>query len=539
MAQGASIAKSTALITVATLGSRVTGLLRTWAMAFALGNTLITSAYQVANNLPNVVYELVAGGLLGAAFLPVYLMQKEKFGAEGGHQFAANLLNIIVIILGVLALLATVFAPQVVATQTFTVENSAEVSQYAVLFFRIFAIQIVFYGISGTINCILNANRVFFMPSFAPAINNIVTTISFFAYVPLSHIDAFMACVVLAVGTSLGVFVQMAVQIPALLKLGFKFVPRVNLRDPALKDALRIALPTVVYVVGTMFSFTFRNAFSLQASENGPSTLNYAWIWYQLPHGVVAVSIARAFFTEMGEDVARGDWDTMRKHVRDGISATLLLIIPLAALVCVLSTPLIQLFRAGAFSADDVGMVAQVLSAWVLALPFYSVLLYLFNVFATIRKFLSFAVVSCLMTAVQCALYSVLCQPDALGLMGVPAADFVYYGGSCIIMFVLLRKHLGSIGIGSIAWMALRALVAAVGGAAVAYGIKMLLPTGTGMAIGFLQIVVCGIAGLVVAFALCALFRIPEMRFATRILKKFLPASKASKKADSGKHVRR
>ena len=75
-----SVARSTLLMTIATLGSRATGLIRTWAMAFALGNGLITSAYQVANNMPNVIYELVAGGLLAAAFLPVYLTQKEHLG---------------------------------------------------------------------------------------------------------------------------------------------------------------------------------------------------------------------------------------------------------------------------------------------------------------------------------------------------------------------------------------------------------------------------------------------------------------------------
>ena len=116
----ASVARSTALMSVATLGSRATGLVRTGAMAFALDNTLMTSSYQIANSMPNVIYELVAGGLLAAAFLPVYLSQKERFGAEGGNRFACNLLNLAVIVLGVLAILATVFAPQVIFTQTFT-----------------------------------------------------------------------------------------------------------------------------------------------------------------------------------------------------------------------------------------------------------------------------------------------------------------------------------------------------------------------------------------------------------------------------------
>ena len=86
-----SILKNTGLITLCTLGSRVTGLLRTWAMAFALGNTLLTSAYQIAYNMPSMIYELAASGLLATAFLPLYLLQKEKKGnGEAYWHFAGR-----------------------------------------------------------------------------------------------------------------------------------------------------------------------------------------------------------------------------------------------------------------------------------------------------------------------------------------------------------------------------------------------------------------------------------------------------------------
>ena len=364
-------------MSIATLGSRVTGLVRTWAMAFALGNTLVTSAYQVANNMPNMVYELVAGGLLGAAFIPVYLLQRERRGDAGGNSFACNMLNLTIIVLGVLSVLCTVFAPQVIATQTFTVEGSAEVSQHAVLFFRIFAIQILFYGVGGIVTGILNANRVYFLPSLAPALNNAIVIASFFAYIPLSAADQQTALVVLGAGTSLGVVVQFAIQMPALRKIGFRWRPSLDLRDPALREALKIAVPTIIYIAGTMVAFSCRNAFSLQTGENGPATLLYAWTWYQLPYGVFAVSLARALFTEMSEDAAKGRKRLLRQHIQTGISGTLLLIIPLAGLMGALSTPLMQLFQAGAFNAEDASYVGSILAAWAVSLPFFSVFMYL------------------------------------------------------------------------------------------------------------------------------------------------------------------
>lgn len=95
-----SIIKNTGLITLCTLGSRVTGLLRTWAMAFALGNTLLTSAYQIAYNMPAMIYELAASGVLATAFLPLYLLMKEKEGNRGAYDFASNILSITIIALG-------------------------------------------------------------------------------------------------------------------------------------------------------------------------------------------------------------------------------------------------------------------------------------------------------------------------------------------------------------------------------------------------------------------------------------------------------
>ena len=515
-----SVARSTALMSVATLFSRATGLIRTWAMAFALGNSLITSAYQVANNMPNVIYELVAGGLLAAAFLPVYMLEKERGGDECGNEFANNLLNIAIVVLGILSILATIFAPQVIATQTFTVSEQAEVYQRAVAFFRIFAMQIVFYGIGGIVTGILNANRVFFLPSMAPAINNVIVTISFFLYIPLSGVNFELAVTVLAVGTTLGVAAQFLIQIPALIKLGFRWRPRINLKDPALIEALKIAAPTLLYIVGTMVAFSCRNAFSLQAGDNGPSTLLYAWTWYQLPYGVIAVSLSRALFTEMGEAVAKDDWKGMRGLVHTGYSATLLLIIPLAGIMISIAIPLMQLFQAGAFGGDDVLYVASMLAAWLVSLPFYAIVMLLYNVFASMRKFLRFALVSTAMVVVQCVLYYVLSSPSVLGLVGVPMADLVYYGVCCIILTIMLRRMIGSFDLKSTLWLVVRVCIATGIGMGVSFGIGYLIPEGVGMVDGIIRIVACGGVGVVVAFGLCAVMKVPYMHYVTDLVEK-------------------
>ena len=516
-----AVAKSTALMSAATLISRVTGLVRTWAMAFALGNTVITSAYQVANNMPNVVFDLVAGGLLGAAFIPVYLLEKERGGIKGGNDFANNLLNLCIIVLGGLSVLSALFAPQLIATQTFTVGETDEVVELSIAFFRIFAFQIVFYGISGIVTAVLNANRVYFLPAIAPAINNIFVIVSFFAFIPLSAVDRELAIFVLGLGTTLGVAFQAVIQIPVLIKQGFKWRLRVNLRDPALVEALKIALPTMLYIVGTLVAFSCRNAFSLQVGDNGPSTLLYAWTWYQLPYGVVAVSLSRALFTEMGEAVAKEDWPALRELVRTGLSGNLMLIIPLAGIMIALAIPLMELFQAGAFGANDVTYVSTTLAAWLYSLPFYAVLMFMYNVYAAMRKFMRFAIVSCVMVVVQCVLYYFLCTPSALGLVGVPIADLVYYASCSVILIVLLRRMIGPFNLPTVLKMAIRVIMATAVASVIAYLISLALqPIGAGMLGGFIRLVVAGGVGIVLAFALCAVQRVPEMHYVTDLVSK-------------------
>ncbi|MCF0232495.1 MAG: murein biosynthesis integral membrane protein MurJ [Enterococcus sp.] len=532
-----SVSKSTAFMTVATLMSRATGLFRTWSMAFALGNTLVTSAYNVANNLPNVIYELVAGGLLFAAFIPVYLQEKEKFNQERANRFGSNVLNILAIFLGLLAILSTIFAAPIVGTQTFTVNADSQVNEYAIFFFRIFAIQILFYGVGGTITAILNAHRVFFIPSVVPALNNIVVIISFIVYATLQGSNPQLALIILAVGTSLGVLVQFAVQIPALFRCGFKWKLEIHIRDKALLDALKIALPTIIYIAGTMVAFTFRNAFSLEVTDKGPSMLSYAWIWFQLPHGIIAVSISRALFTEMSIAFAKNDKDGLVRLISSGISKTLSYITPFAMLLALLSTSFMRLFAIGAFTEEDSIMISFILIAWAFCLPLYSLLMHLYNIYASVRKFSTFAIIATSMVVLQCFLYWALTSilkalfggsgalesTANLAIISIPIADFVYYGLSSLILVFLLMKYYGNFGILRIIWSYARVLLATIVAGFILYSNTNFIPViDNNVLTSFIRLVVYGGLGLCITVVLCLLFRVPDYLEAWRIVIGFI-----------------
>jgi len=144
-------------------------------------------------------------------------------------------------------------------------------------------------------------------------------------------------------------------------------------------------------------------------------------------------------------------------------------------------------------------------------------------VFAALRKFMHFAVVSTVMVIVQYIAYFFLCRPDAMQLQGVPAADFIYYAACCIVLTVVLRRMIGAFDLRSVLLSVVKVCMSTFIGMLAAYFISLaLMPVGTGMLGGFVRLVVAGGIALVVIFALCAVQKIPEMRFVTNIVDKIL-----------------
>ncbi|MDR2197122.1 MAG: murein biosynthesis integral membrane protein MurJ [Coriobacteriales bacterium] len=519
--QRPSVGRSTATMAMATMLSRATGFLRTWAMAFALGNTMITSAYSVANNLPNMLYELVAGGVLTTAFLPLYLAQMEKRGRTGASAYASNLLSIGVIVLGSVALLATIFAPQVIFTQTFMTQ--ALTAQIAVFFFRFFAIQMVFYGIGAIISGLLNAHRSFLWPALGPVFNNICVIITFFGYPFISKISWQGGMVWLSVGTTLGVVAMFASQIPALRKLRIPLRFKINLRDSALKETVRMALPATVFIIMNLIVISVQNAFALNVTAQGPATIAYAWLWFALPYGVLGVALSTALFTEMSEASAAGNWKRFRGNVRLGMRTTIFMIIPLALIILTLSNQLAGLYHAGQFTYDDVLNVARVLACWCLALPFYAVYMFIYRAFSSLRKLNRFIIIDACGRVLQASLYALLTSGigtfgswGGLGLIGIPLADAITYALLGAAMSIALRRQIGSFGLGRIILDSLKILIAAT----LAIAIPFIISIGDNdqtIAISLVTIVLCGLFSLAVFYLLCRLFRVPEIALVNSI----------------------
>lgn len=527
------VGNSAALISICTIISRITGFARTWAMAFALGATFISSSYQVANNLPNMLYELVMGGMLATAFLPVYVSVKKKLGDEASDAYASNLLTIVVLLLGTVSVLCIVFSAQVIYTQSFYSEQSE--MDLAVYLFRFFAIQVVFYGASSIISGILNANRDYLWGAIAPAFNNLIVIATFLLYAAVAPHDQQLAFFIIAVGNPAGVFVQMAMQIPALYRRGIRLRPRLDLHDPALKETLGLGLPALFVTVCSFVVVSVSNAASYAYADNGPSVIAYSRLWFTFPYSFLAIPVATAMFTELSNLQVEGKRRGVVRGIIDGSSQIFFLMIPFMLYLMVFSVPLVTLYHMGAFTEDSINEIATYLTVLALALPFYGVNTYLQMVFSAIRRMGVFSAVTFIASAVQVAIIVVgvwSVQSGAplplftqLDMETIAFATFSAYAIGDIALFVWLRIHYGASRFSQVFVSCARALGLGALGAGAGFGALWLLQRFVGNLDGsilqaFAYIIAGGIVSLAVTFLPAIKLNLPEAAFVTNLARK-------------------
>ncbi|MBE0475995.1 MAG: murein biosynthesis integral membrane protein MurJ [Coriobacteriia bacterium] len=515
-------------MSVSTTVSRVTGFVRAWAIAYALGVTLLASSYSVANNIPNMIFELVAGGVLSSVFIPVFIERQQRESDEDAWRFASSVLNVTVLALGAVALVGTVWAEPFVRTQTFRI--APEEARLATFLFRFFAIQIVFYGAMAVFTGVLNSYRRFLAPAVAPIFNNVVVIVTLLAvYVPLSRADSPLAIPALAIGTTLGVIVMAAVQVPSMRRTGIRWMPRIDLHHPGVRKMVRMMGPTVGYVVINLVAISFRNAYAFETGSGGPAALLYAWMFYQLPYGIFAVALATAVFPELSASADRKDWASFKATFAKGLRATGALVIPMAAMLIALANPLITLYRAGRFGEGDVPLVAAVLSWWAAGLFFFAAFMFVLKTFYSTQDTKTPMVTNAVLLPAHIGMYAVLTSGAAgwpgLGLVGIPISDAVFYGAHVVVLALILRRRIGGFDTRGIASSVARMLLASLAGGLVA--LAAVRATGSPRGFALLgQIALAGGLGLGVSYGGATLMRVPEVaaghrlagRFARRIL---------------------
>jgi putative peptidoglycan lipid II flippase len=512
-----------------TILSRALGFVRQWAMAVALGVSLartgaipVASAFNISNNIPNMIYELVAGGVLSSLFVPIFLEKHIREGEKGAFRLANTLFSLFLLVLGVVALVGTIFPQPFVWTQTFT--KSGADTQLAVYLFRFFAVQIIFYAFVALTTGVLNSYRRFFASALAPLFNNVVVIVVLLGfYLPLRDTNPHLAIVALGVGTTLGVVALFVAQVPALLKLGFRWHWSLDLKDPYLRKLVRKGVWLLAYVGVNVVQISFRNAFATATMPDASAALQYAWMWYQLPYGVLAVSYITAAFTELSDTANREDWLSFKGFFARGLRAMSLLILPCAAMLIVLRTPLVSLYSYGKFPAAAVPLVATLLAGWAAGLFFYATSILVLRAFYAMQDTKTPAIINAVLTVVQVGLYWAL--PRLIGgsfaLVGIPLADTIFFGLLLVVMLLVLRKRIGGFGFSHVLDGWARSLGGAAAGGLVAW-IVLYATSGLGAStiVNVARIVLGAGAGLLASYGVLHALRIDEVSYLDNLIRR-------------------
>jgi putative peptidoglycan lipid II flippase len=366
---------------LATLVSRLTGFARIVLLAAILGAAL-SSAFTVANQLPNMIAALVLEATFTAIFVPV-LARAERDDPDGGTAFIRRLLTLAITLLLVVTILSTVAAPLLVDLM---LGSEPLVNRPLTVAFAFLLLpQIVFYGLSSVFMAILNTRNIFGPPAWAPVVNNVVAIVTLGVYVlvpgelsldPVRMGDAKL--LVLGVGTTLGVVAQAAVLFVAIRR------ERVSLRplwgiDARLKKFGMMALAMVLYVLVSQVGFIVGNQVASGAAASGPAIYNYTWLILQLPFGIVGVTVLTVVMPRLSRNAASDNGPAVLADLSLATRLTMLTLIPIVAMMTV-GGPAIgsALFSYGNFGAVDAGYLgmAITLSAFTL-IPYTMVLLQL------------------------------------------------------------------------------------------------------------------------------------------------------------------
>lgn len=497
--------------------SRITGFGRTMAQANALSGALmsVASCYTVASNLPNMLYELVMGGMLITSFLPVYLSVRGKLGRTGAAAYASNLLSLVLIVMGVLSVACLIFAAPIVWTQSAGADAAFDF-ELAVWFFRFFAFEVILYGMSSVISGVLNAERDYWWSTAAPIVNNVITIASFSLYAFLVKggvVGWREGLIILAVGNPLGVAAQVFIQLPALRRHGVRLRFRVDLHDPAIKETLTIGLPTLIIMLSSFPTNAVQSSCALQVTANGAAISYYARVWYVLPYSILVIPITTALFTELSNYRVAERMDAYRRTVASGIRKVGFTTIPCMLLLMTFAPYLVAIL--GGLDAEDAMLTATYLQVQSLALPFYGVSTYLQKVCSSLMRMKIYMVASVVAAVIQVAFCIVL--TPIYGLYVVPLSSTFLFIAVDVISLISIRREIGAFGLRSIVAPSLRAFGFGILGSAVGWVVLHVLtfvlgePNGTLM--GILFVAGAGIPAIVASFGVAYMMGVSESPF--------------------------
>lgn len=534
---GGGMMRSSAIMAVGTLASRITGFARTIVLGAAIGTHLLGDAYHTAHTIPFILNDLLIGGLMASVIIP-FLVKRRKRDADGGKATEDRLFT--TTLLALLLLTAVAIAAAELLIWLYGSRFTPVQFDASVYLARYLLAQIFFVGMSGLLSAMLNTRGRFGAAVWAPVLNNLVimSVAGVFLWVagpgrtPETVTDGQLT--LLGAGTAGGMALQAVVLFVALSRTGYRWRPRLDLRGSGLGEAVRTAgwmmLYTLLTQAGLWITTNIANAANVASIREGLdvgagiSAYNLAYQLFQLPYAIIAVSLITVLLPRMSAHADDHDWDSVRADFSRTLRVSAFVLVPTAFAVAMFAEPLSVLaFARGSISVDDAESIGQILAVMSLGLVPFTVFQLMLRVFFAMGDTRTPAMIGIANLAVHSALAltSYLVLPPNLVVVGVAAGFMVSFLSGLTIAGIVLSRRIGGLDGKHVIGTLLRLHLAVVPSIAAGLGVLWAFDTYVGP--GLAAYVGAPAAGCVLGALLflgCArLLRVPELTGAVELVR--------------------
>src|ERR1035437_2343987 len=387
-AGGGAVARNTAIFAIATGVSRIAGLAREIVAASYFGTGGPASAFTIAFQVPNLVANLFANAALSAAFVPVFTDLLQQGRRKEAFRLASTMFWIMMIVLG--AVTAVFILGASVIMPLFTGPTfSSGLDALTVSLAQILSPVVLLLGLTGLLVGILQSYDHFTIPAISPAVWNIVIIILLVVLRPHFHggVENGNQLHAYAIAILVATVVQFSMAFGALGRIDFRLQFAIDWHDPRVKQVFLLMLPVTIGLGIVNLDQLINSVFGTLVNKEASRAIDNAFRIYMLPQGVFSVAVATVLFPTLSRMASRRDTAAMRRAVGIGMRQINLLLIPAAAFILVLSTPIVRLvFQRGQFGVRSTELVSLALFWFAFSLPFGGLNLLLTRTFFAVQR---------------------------------------------------------------------------------------------------------------------------------------------------------
>ena len=531
-----------AVMAVGTLFSRMSGFVRSALLAAALGNQLHADLFTIANTIPNMLYILLAGGVVNAVLVP-QLVRSMRNDRDGGEAYTSRIVTLAPMFLGLVTVVLVVAAPYVMDVfldSKYDDPALAEQRDSIVAFARFCLPQVFFYGMYVLVGQILNARGRFGPMMWAPIANNVISVgvlvVYLFVFGPAKGAEVFGPFTagqqaLLGLGATAGIVVQFLVLVPYLRATGYRYRPRFDFRDTGLGHTLRLAVWTVLFVIVNQIAYTVVVRLAGGGSvEGGTGYTVYSstFLIMMVPHAIVTVSLATAILPRLAARANAGDDDGLSRSLAETLRTALAVVIPFALLLPVISVDLSHVIWGFGAAADTFDLYAPSLSLFGGGLVFFTVHYLVLRGFYALELNRTVFWIQCAVAATNIVV-AIWVVRDADAEHTSPALVVAYtasYLVGSVVSYAVLRRRLGGLRTPTLVRFLVRLAIAVAVSTAAAAGAAYLLhrvQDDPSWGVAALWVLLVGLVDLLVLVVMARAMRLREVTTVVDTLTRRVP----------------